>query len=334
MHGKPRRDECYLFLTSISCIFVALTMHRILLTGGSGYLGGTFLARWKDSNISAPLHALVRTPQQADAVKQYGAEPILIREFSSEPIKNVVIRHSITIVLHLFNPLDHDTTPAFIEALSKVQDAMGERVHFIFTSGAKLFSEHVGMPTHQPIPDTYPDLYGLQEASLSNAPFEIMRKGVEANKLVIDTAYVRGVRAYIFAPCIVYGQGEGFGNQISIQTVAIVKAAKKLRKVYKTSSSSPSWPVCHVLDNTSLYLQMVRKLVSDEDLGHGRFGYYLASPGSVVWDDIYRAIAQALHKRGLVDDQEVHLANQDDLAKMGEALGCPADFVPVQVGGL
>lgn len=40
------------------------------------------------------------------------------------------------------------------------------------------------------------------------------------------------MRCYIFAPCIVYGKGEGFGNRISIQTVAIVQAAKALRQVY------------------------------------------------------------------------------------------------------
>jgi hypothetical protein len=34
-------------------------------------------------------------------------------------------------------------------------------------------------------------------------------------------------------PCIVYGKGTGFGNHISIQTVAIVRAAKAMRRVCK-----------------------------------------------------------------------------------------------------
>lgn len=53
---------------------------------------------------------------------------------------------------------------------------------------------------------------------------------------MIDTANAHGVRSYIFVPCIVYGEGEGFGNLISIQTVAIVKAAKALGRVYRPDS--------------------------------------------------------------------------------------------------
>lgn len=53
---------------------------------------------------------------------------------------------------------------------------------------------------------------------------------------MIDTADAHGVKSYIFVPCIVYGEGEGFGNSISIQTVAIVKAAKALGRVYSPDS--------------------------------------------------------------------------------------------------
>lgn len=35
------------------------------------------------------------------------------------------------------------------------------------------------------------------------------------------------------------GKGEGFGNPISIQTVAIVKAARALKRVYKVNEGRP-----------------------------------------------------------------------------------------------
>jgi hypothetical protein len=50
------------------------------------------------------------------------------------------------------------------------------------------------------------------------------------------------VRGYIFIPCIVYGEGEGFGNRISIQTVAVVRAAEKLGAVYDVN---PEGAVCN-----------------------------------------------------------------------------------------
>lgn len=55
---------------------------------------------------------------------------------------------------------------------------------------------------------------------------------------VIDDGASLGVRSYIFVPCIVYGKGEGFGNPISIQTVAVIRAAKKMRRIYTVDDSS------------------------------------------------------------------------------------------------
>lgn len=127
----------------------------------------------------------------------------------------------------------------------------------------------------------------------------------------------------IFAPCIVYGEGEGFGNKISIQTVAIVKAALALKRVYSVDDGRPVWPVCHVIDNTTLYLEILKSLEG---------GYYLASPGSVAWMDIYEAMSRALAKRGLVEDG-VERATAEVQEEMGRALGCSADLVPVQLGG-
>lgn len=57
-------------------------------------------------------------------------------------------------------------------------------------------------------------------------------QAVATNNTVIETAEAYGVRSYIFVPCIVYGEGDGFGNKISIQTTAVVCAAKKLGTVY------------------------------------------------------------------------------------------------------
>lgn len=80
------------------------------------------------------------------------------------------------------------------------------------------------------------------------------------NNSIVEAGERLGVRTYIFAPCIVCkctftklkslsdflihrsnldGEGEGFGKKISIQTVAIVKAAKALGRMYKFDQDSP-----------------------------------------------------------------------------------------------
>jgi nucleoside-diphosphate-sugar epimerase len=163
----------------------------------------------------------------------------------------------------------------------------------------------------------------------------VFPQAVITNNTVTEEGERHGVRTYIFAPCIVYGRGEGFGNIISIQTVAIVKAARAMKRVYKVDRDQPTWPVCHVLDNTALYIEILRAiLLGGKDLGHGRDGYFLASPGAVAWDDLYTAMAAALARRNVIGDHAVVPANKSILGQIGEALGCAPEFVPVQMGGL
>jgi len=310
--------------------------HNVLITGGSGYLGGSLLAQLKSANLPpySHLYALVRTDAQAEAVRQYNAEPLTINLSDPSAIHTTIVEKKITVVFHLVDALDSTSTGPFIEALSKVKQQTGQEVHFLFTTGAKLFSEHGAAPTHRPLLDTDPNLYAIQEKQRKETNNEFMRRGVVANSLVIDTAEAHGVRSYIFAPCIVYGRGLGFGNVISIQTVAVVQAAKALRRVYKVNKGKPTWPVCHILDNTSLYIEMLRAILEGRDIAHGKQGYYLASPGSVMWDDLYAAIGKAMKKRGVIDEESVEEADEEVLQKIGDALGCPKELVNMQLGGL
>jgi len=59
---------------------------------------------------------------------------------------------------------------------------------------------------------------------------------VKTNNTIIETAELYGVRSYIFIPCIVYGEGAGFGNRVSIQTTAVVRGAKKVGTVYDVNT--------------------------------------------------------------------------------------------------
>lgn len=57
-------------------------------------------------------------------------------------------------------------------------------------------------------------------------------QALTTNSTIIEIAESHFVRSYIFIPCIVYGEGGGFGNRISIQSTAIVRIAKKVGAVY------------------------------------------------------------------------------------------------------
>ncbi|KAH7007205.1 hypothetical protein EDB80DRAFT_751878 [Ilyonectria destructans] len=306
---------------------------NILITGASGYLGGTVVAQLSGANLPShgKIFALVRNDSQAKAVKTYGLEAITFDPYDMIAVEENIIRHQISIVYWLIDASSSAAQQHFIGALSKLKQETGQSVHFLHTSGAKIFSGLAGTPTDRTVLDSDPDLHAIQKGQ--HAPYSLLQKAVDANNDVIKLAEAQGVRSYIFVPCIVYGKGRGFGNPISIQTVAIVKAAMASKRVYRVDSDHPIWPVSHVDDTAALYLDILKKILAEENVESGPNGYYLAASGSVAWDDIYDAFAVSLAKRGIIEDSLVTLADDAALEKMGKGLGSPKELVPVQLGG-
>ncbi|KAL4791339.1 hypothetical protein BDV19DRAFT_311516 [Aspergillus venezuelensis] len=309
--------------------------HNILITGASGYLGGTLLAQFKDVNLPDynKLYALVRSSAQAEAVRQCGAEPLILDLKNPEEVKRGIIEKEITVIFFLIDAFGSSAQKVMIDALSQVKKETGKEVHFLHTTGAKAFSSHVGMSTTTAISDSDPKLYEIQKSTIAPEPNSWFSQIARTNIDIIDAAEERGVRSYIFAPCIVYGEGEGFGNRISIQDVAIVRAARAAGRVYKVDEGRPVWPVCHIHDNTTLYIQILRGILEGKDIGHGKNGFFLASPGSVAWDDIYGAFAKALAKRGFIDDATVGTADESALKRMEQGLDLGNGPVAIQLGG-
>ncbi len=166
--------------------------HRVLITGASGYLGGSLLARIADANLPIydRLYALVRTEAQADAVKKYGAEPLTINIKDEAAVREAVVGNKITIVFFLIDAFNAASQRNFIKSLAEVKSTTGKDVHFLHvsdpgriisaglvkyvqresdplflqTTGAKIFSSHTGAPTDRPLLDDEAGLYDIQKA--------------------------------------------------------------------------------------------------------------------------------------------------------------------------
>lgn len=150
--------------------------HNILLTGASGYLGGTLLARWEKSNLPpyGHLYALIRSEEQAQKIKQYGAEPLLCNLHDHESLKKAIVDKDISIVFFLIDSRSDEHQPPIIEALAEVKAKTGKEVHFVHTGGAKHFSRHAGINRDEPLLDTDPGLYDILKTSV--APHEYFRQ--------------------------------------------------------------------------------------------------------------------------------------------------------------
>ncbi|KAF2226850.1 hypothetical protein BDZ85DRAFT_272054 [Elsinoe ampelina] len=322
--------------------------HNILITGGSGYLGGTLLARWKEAKLTGyeKLFALVRKPDQAEAVKRYGCEPLTFDMDDAEAVKDAIATHSITIVFFLVDAFKSGKQVNFIKALAEVKKNTGKDVHFLHTTGAKMFSSLAGAPTDKPWLDSDTNIFEIHKSQKAPPATQVMQIPVQTNITITEEGDEYGVKTYILAPCIVYGKGEGFGNIISIQTVDVVTAAKALGQVYKLRDDRPvgTYPprtlvVLTIQDMAGMPCERshgsvcCREILEGRDIDSGKDGFYLASSGLVVWDDLYDAMAKALVKQSVVKDASVKLASREERSQIAKALGVPEERVEFNFSG-
>ncbi|KAH0428275.1 NAD dependent epimerase/dehydratase [Colletotrichum camelliae] len=349
--------------------------HNILLTGASGYLGGSLFAGLKSARLSGygKIYALVRSDAQKEAVQQYGAEPLSVSLKDDKAVRDVVMQNNLSVVFYLIDVLESTAQENLIKALGDLSQTTGQDVHFLHTSGAKIFSSDAGAPTDRELLDTDPNLYDIQKGQ--KAPVDILQKAGRSALTPITRSLKKrkpvgydlislprvlsggGPHVRVFSvvsvmtliPChssppahqevskplklCIDGKGAGFGNTISIQTTDIVKAAIASGRFHSVTPDKPTWPVCHISDNTALYLHILQSILNGKDIGYGKNGYYLAASGSVAWDDIYAAMARALKARGIIEHETVAPADNSTLAKMAQGLNTDPSLVEMRVGG-
>ena len=107
----------------------------ILVTGASGYLGGTLLANWKAANLEdlyQHVYSLVRKPEQAEAVKQYSVTPVQFDLHDEQAVAENLVSNRISVVVFMTGVTDTKAHTAFIKALHNVNQETGLRTHFIY----------------------------------------------------------------------------------------------------------------------------------------------------------------------------------------------------------
>lgn len=107
----------------------------ILLTGASGYLGGSLLTYLSthplDPTTYSTLYCLVRTDEQAAVVQQYGATPLRFDHKDLEAVKKAVLEHNLGVVFYLIDAFSSAGQINFIKALGELKKRDDVDVHFL-----------------------------------------------------------------------------------------------------------------------------------------------------------------------------------------------------------
>lgn len=142
-------------------------MANVLITGGSGYLGGDLLAYLRASSplpAHGTIYAMVRHKEQGEMVKtSYNATPLMLDISDEKAITDLLLEKKISIVFFLIDAFHGETQQRFLRALSEVGNKLNAKTHFLHTTGAKIVSSHVGTPTDRPLSDADGKLFEIQK---------------------------------------------------------------------------------------------------------------------------------------------------------------------------
>ena len=111
-------------------------MANILITGGSGYLGGDILSQLDPAALPAhgKIYALVRTDAQVESIKKLNFEPLVFDAFDAGAVEKNVLQYDLSVVFWLVDPFNSTAQLHFINALGKLKQKTGHEAHFLHVS--------------------------------------------------------------------------------------------------------------------------------------------------------------------------------------------------------
>lgn len=258
---------------------------RVLLTGGTGYIGAAVL----DRLISGGHHvtAVVRSAEKGEALRAKGTEPAIADLADGYALHELAA--SSDGVIHVASPGD-DTSAAVDEvAVTNFLRALrGTDRPFVHTTGVWLHGSGSA----------------ITETTAMNAP-RLAAWRVPLARLVRDA---RDVRTSVIAPAVVYGHGGGLLNLVA----AGPRTGGNTPSLTMIGAGDQHWGTVHVDDLADLYVLALEKAPAGS--------YFLGASGvNPTVREITEAVSHSVGLAGRVEAEPV-VQTLDRLGLLGEAL--------------
>lgn len=285
---------------------------RILLTGATGFIGGTILDTLlkSDSNFpkKEPITLLLRDASRTAILSktfQTRINPIIYQGLDDLAATTAVAsQHDLVINATLGF---HDASAkALLQGLAQRKAQTGRDVYMIQLSGASNLAD-------QPITGTYLEEREFDDLADDIYEYECMRQTLRPYEQrstelgVIDKGLELGVKTLVMMPPLIFGQGTGLFNRISVQIPVYIEAALQQGRGVVVGEGKGELDHVHVLDLASLYEMVVLEILENggERLPQGKKGIVFAGNGRHTWGEVAGRVAEACVVEGAIDDAEV-----------------------------
>lgn len=275
---------------------------RILLTGATGFIGGTVLHHLlssilpglKSNNFTITL--LLRDASRAATyTAAWGIRIHTVVYGGLDDIENTTTAASQhDLVINMTLGFHAASAQALIRGLAQRKAETGRDVYMIHLSGASNLSD-------QPVTGAYLEEHEFDDIKDDVYEYERMRNGLRpyhqrTTELgVIDKSLELGIKTLVMMPPLVFGRGEGLFNRVSVQIPIYVEAALKQGQAVMIGDGKGELDHVHVEDLASLYAIVVNEILEDggKRLPQGKKGIIFASNGRHTWKEVAQRVAFA-----------------------------------------
>ncbi|WP_134656305.1 NAD-dependent epimerase/dehydratase family protein [Streptomyces sp. H23] len=258
---------------------------RVVLTGGTGYIGSAVLDRLVSRNHQVT--AVVRSDAKAEQVRAKGADPAIADLADGEALEKLA--DSSEGVIHLASPGDETSAAVDEVAVTSFLSALRNTGRpFVYTTGVWLHGSGAA----------------ITEATDMNPP----RLATWRVPLATRVRAAQGVRTSVVAPAVVYGHGGGLLNLVA----AGPRTAGATPALTMIGHGDQHWTTVHVDDLAELYVLALEKAPAAS--------YFVGASGeNPTVRELTEAVSRSVGMAGRVESEPV-VQTLDRLGMLGEAL--------------
>jgi len=286
-----------------------------LITGSTGYIGGSVLAAVTKAHPEYAVTAILRKVSQ-NYVDAYPRVKTIVGDYDSADILADAASQS-DIVIHAGDS-DHKG------AMQALLTGLGRRTaptFLIHLSGTACISDVYSGVFGVPSPRVWSDVDDIEE--IAKLPEDRIHRHVD--KLVFEAAATHGTHIHtaIMCPPDIYGRGHGPGITQSFMVPFFYDAILAHKSAFYVAKGENVRSLVHIEDVMSLYVHVVEEAVKALDTGNvrdecwGKNGFYFNSSSEVVWKDVAAATGKIMVSLGLIDSPEPKESSLEEVRSGG-----------------
>ncbi len=294
---------------------------KILLTGASGYIGGSvlsaLLSSQHESIKNSSITCLVRGQDKADTLTSAfkgRVNPVLFEDLDdTDRVIEVASQHDIIVnTLIGYHP---ESAAALVRGLAQRKRQTGKDAVMIHTSGTSNMAD-------QPITKKYSEDRVFSDKDGDIYDYETMRNnlqpyGQRISELgVINAGIETGVKTLVIMSPTIYGIGTGTGNRLTIQITASIRSTLSSGQAIVIGEGKGVWDHVHIADLAKLYeLAVAKTLARDSDVPFGKRGIIFSENGQHSWMEVAQGVADAAYELGKIKTNKVKSVSVAEGAK-------------------